>query len=406
MIDWQESAQMALRSLLGSKLRSALTMLGVAIGNGAVVALVAVGQGTQKATLEQFEALGPNVLFVRLTSARVRRAVSASARPLLLEDAEAIAANVPAIKAVAPEFHTTQLLSYGRQNLNAQVIGSTPDYLTVRKYRLSRGRFFNEGDIERNRRVMVLGAAMARRLFGETDPVGKTVRLQNQSFLVIGVLQSKGVLFGTDQDDQALAPLPLLSRQVAGRFFPYGIPLTLISLLARDETHLPTAQFQVTNLIRLLHPDARPDDIQITPQNGLLETTQTANQGLTQMLAAIASISLLVGGVGIMNIMLVSVTERTQEIGLRKALGARERDILSQFLIEAVILACVGGALGVGAAVAGVLAAESLALAPVSLSFSVIILSLGVSSAIGLGFGVLPAQRAARLDPIQALRSG
>ncbi|MFN5515715.1 MAG: ABC transporter permease [Cyanobacteriota bacterium] len=405
-MDWQESAQMALRSLLGSKLRSALTMLGVAIGNGAVVALVAVGQGTKEATLEQFQALGPNVLFVRLTSTRVRRAASASARPLLLEDAEAIAANVPAIKAVAPEFHTSQLLSYGRQALNAQVIGSTPEYLTVRNYRLAGGRFFNEGDMERNRRVMVLGAGMARRLFGETDPLGKTVRLQNQSFLVIGLLQSKGVLFGTDQDDQVVVPLPLLSRQVAGRFFPYGIPLTLIALLAKDEAHLPTAQFQVTNLIRLLHPDARADDIQITPQNGLLETTQTANQGLTQMLAAIASISLLVGGIGIMNIMLVSVTERTQEIGLRKALGAREGDILCQFLIEAVILACLGGALGVGAAVAGVLAAESLALAPVSLSLSAIVLSLAVSSAIGLGFGVLPAQRAARLDPIRALRSG
>ena len=399
-----ETLQMALVALRGNRLRSLLAMLGIAIGNGAVVALVAIGQGTKESTLAQFKALGPNVIFVSLSSTRVRRTLSQSAKPLLLSDAEAIAAQVSSVSAVAPEFQSQQLLSNGRDNLNVNIFGTSPEYLTVRNHQLAAGRFLNPVDLQRTNRVVILGATVAKRLFGQEDPVGQVVRIRNLSFEVVGVLKPKGVLFGIDHDDVAIIPISTMMRQVVGWNVPYGIPLSRVGLLAKDEDHLSTAAFQVKNLLQLRHPEASPADIRVEPQNTILETTKAADEGLTQMLTAIASISLLVGGIGVMNVMLVSVTERTQEIGLRKALGAKQGDILGQFLLEAVILTSLGGGGGIVITVVGLEIAKSLTWVVVSISLPSIALALGVSCSIGLFFGVFPAKRAARLDPIQALR--
>ncbi|MFM1842809.1 MAG: hypothetical protein RLZZ490_1546 [Cyanobacteriota bacterium] len=399
-----ETLNMALIALRGNRLRSVLAMLGIAIGNGAVVALMAIGQGTKERTLAQFKALGPNVIFVSLSSARVRRTLSQSAKPLLLSDAEAIAAQIPSVSAVAPEFQSQQLLSNGRENLNVNIVGTSPEYLSVRNYRIATGRFLNPVDLQRTNRVVILGANVAKRLFAQEDAVGQSVRIRNLGFEVVGVLKPKGLLFGTDYDDVAIIPISTLMRQVVGWNIPYGIPLSRISLLAKDDNHLSTAAFQVRNLLQLRHPETATNDIRVEPQNTLLETTKAADESLTQMLTAIASISLLVGGIGVMNVMLVSVTERTQEIGLRKALGAKQGDILSQFLLEAVILTSLGGGSGIIITVAGLSLAEHLTWVVASISLPSIALALGVSCGIGLFFGVFPAQRAAQLDPIQALR--
>lgn len=399
-----ETLAMAMMALRGNRLRSLLAMLGIAIGNGAVVALVAIGQGTKESTLAQFKALGPNVIFVSLSSARVRRTVSQSAKPLLLSDAEAIADQVSAVSAVAPEFQSEQLISNGRENLNVNIIGTSPEYLTVRYYQIDQGRFLSPVDLQRTNRVVVLGANVAQRLFGQENPVGQQVRIRNLGFQVVGVLKPKGLLFGTDYDDIAIVPLSTLTSQVIGWSIPYGIPLTRVSLLVKDEKHLSTAAFQVRNLLQLRHPESAPNDIRVEPQNTLLETTKAADEGLTQMLTAIASISLLVGGIGVMNVMLVSVTERTQEIGLRKALGAKQGDILGQFLFEAVILTSLGGGGGIVITVVGLTVATYFGAIVASISLPSIALALSVSCGIGLFFGVFPAQRAAQLDPIHALR--
>lgn len=402
-----ENIKMAFSALLGNKLRSSLTMVGIAIGNASVIAMVAVGQGAQKLTAEQFESLGPNVLFISLTSPRIRRTYSNEARPLVVADAEAIASQVPTVDAVAPEIHTSQLIDYRGRTLNSSsVIGTTPEFLKVRNYRLDRGRFLNEIDLRRNNRVVVLGAEVAGRLFARENPVGQRLRIRNISFEVIGVLAPKGSLFGSNQDDRAVVPLTTASHQLIGRrTSPYGIPITLVALTARSQESLKAAEFQVKNFLQLRHPNSREDDIRVHSQNSILETAEETDAGLAAMLGAIAGISLFVGGIGVMNIMLVSVTERTQEIGLRKAIGAKEKDILLQFLIEAVILATVGGMSGIVLGVGGIAIASSFSPLATSLSFPSLVLALGVSGGIGLFFGVVPAQRAARLDPIVALRS-
>lgn len=399
-----ESVKMSLAALTANKLRSGLTMLGIAIGNASVIAMVAVGQGAQKLAAEQFEALGPNVLFVSLSSRRLRRTLSSEARPLLFEDARAIAEQVPAVAEVCPEIQGTQVVSYQSQTVNGSIVGTTPEYLKVRNFRLAEGRFLNKVDLQRRTRVAVLGAGLAAQLFKEQEPLGQQIRINNLSFQVVGVTAAKGSLFGENQDEKLVIPLTTMAYQVVGRTSPYGIPLSLIALLARDSDRLDSARFQVENLLRLRHHLTRSEDIRIFAQDALLETASKTNEGLTRMLAAIASISLLVGGIGVMNIMLVSVVERRQEIGLRKALGAQERDILGQFLIESVILATAGGTLGIGAGVGWSLAANALASVSTSISASSIVLALGVSGGIGLFFGVFPAQRAAKLDPIVALQ--
>jgi putative ABC transport system permease protein len=404
-MEFLETSKMAFSALLANKLRSSLTMVGIAVGNAAVIAMVAVGQGAQQMTAEQFDSLGPKVLYVSLTSKKIRRVLSETTKPLTVADAEAIATQVPTVAEVAPEIYTDRLLTYRQEVIEGKIVGTTPTYLSVRNFELASGRFLTAVDVRRNNRVVVLGAELAEQLFGFENPVGKHIRIQNMGFEVVGVLAPKGLLFGSNQDDKAIVPLTTMSNQILGRTSPYGIPISVIAIAARDKNSVDAAQFQVTNLIRLRHQARREDAIRIYPQTALMETAQETNDGLTLMLGAIAGISLFVGGIGVMNIMLVSVTERTQEIGLRKAIGARERDILSQFLLEALILATTGGALGVFLGIGGLTLTSAFSPLYTSLSPVSIVAAVGVSGTVGLFFGVVPARRAAKLDPIVALRN-
>jgi putative ABC transport system permease protein len=252
---------------------------------------------------------------------------------------------------------------------------------------------------------VALGADLAEKLFGNTDPIGQTMRIKNASFLVIGVMEPKGAVLGDNQDDTAFIPLTTMANRIMGRTSPYGLELTFISATAKNQDSIGAAQFQIENLLRLRHKITDEDDFTVRTQKDVLKIVGTITGGLTLLLAAIAAISLLVGGIGVMNIMLVSVTERTQEIGLRKAIGAQERDILIQFLIEAVILSAAGGIIGTGLGISVIQLVAMVGPLKAGISPVAILLSVSVSGGIGLFFGVVPARRAAKLDPIVALRS-
>ena len=405
-MDIVESVKMATTTLLANKLRSSLTMLGIIIGNASVIAMVGIGQGAQKLAAEQFESLGPNVLFVVPGSQRSRNTTFDLPRTLVLADAQAIATQVPSVKQVAPQINSQELITYRNKNSNSTITGTTPEFLSVRSFDVARGRFITDLDFKKNNQVIVLGPDLANRLFGNVDPIGESVRVKNVSFQVIGVMESKGSFLGTNQDDTAFVPLTTLANRVVGRRrSPYGVQVTFISVSAKDETSMGAAQFQIENLLRLRHKITKYDDFTVNNQRDLLQTVNTVTNGLTLMLAAIAAISLFVGGIGIMNIMLVSVTERTQEIGLRKAIGATQQDILIQFMIEAVILSATGGLLGTALGVGGILVVGAVTPLQAAVSPMAIAVAVSVSGCIGLFFGVIPARRAAQLDPIVALRS-
>jgi putative ABC transport system permease protein len=404
-MDWLESFKMAGRTLLGNKLRSSLTMLGIIIGNASVIFTIGVGQGAQQLAADEFEALGPNVLFVVPGSRETQNTSLDFPKTLVLADAEAIAAQVPSVRAVAPQRQNRQLVTYRNKNVPTLVVGTTPEFLLVRGFELDRGRFLNEIDISRNGTVAVVGSDLAERLFGAIDPLGKSVRIQGTSFNVVGVMQPKGSFLGTNQDDTIFIPVTTMVNQVVGRTSPYGLDLTFISIAGSDEASVEAAKFQITNLLRLRHQIIGEDDFTVDTQQDILAIVGTITGALTLMLAAIAGISLLVGGIGIMNIMLVSVTERTAEIGLRKALGASQRDILIQFTIEAVILSVAGGFIGTSLGVAGIATIGAFSPLKAPVSGMAIALATGVSGGIGLAFGILPARQAAKLDPIVALRS-
>jgi putative ABC transport system permease protein len=404
-MDILESLKMATSTLVANKLRSSLTMLGIIIGNASVIGMVGVGQGTQKLAADQFESLGPNVLFVVPGSDSERRTEFDLPKTLVLADAEAIASQVPTVKAVAPQVNGNQLITYRNFNTKKTIIGTTPTFLSVRSADVDKGRFISDIDLKRNNRIVVLGSEIAEKFFGNKNPLGQSLRIKDISFQIVGVMKAKGSFLGENQDDRVYVPLTTMSSQIVGNVSPYGTQVDFISVSAKDRDSISAAQFQIENLLRLRHKIQDEDDFGVQTQKDILTIVGTVTNSLTILLAAIAGISLLVGGIGVMNIMLVSVTERTQEIGLRKAIGAQEKDILSQFLIEAVILSALGGTVGTLIGVGGlILIAVASPLSPV-ISPAVILLAVGVSGSIGLFFGVVPAKRAAKLDPIVALRS-
>lgn len=396
---------MAVATLAANKLRSSLTMLGIVIGNASVIATIGVGEGAQRFVTAEVQSLGPNTLFVRPGSPEADRRPVWPPQTLVLADAEAIAEEVPTIVAVAPELTGSEVVSYRGRNASVTTIGTTPDYTQVRDFQIAQGRFISKLDGERVQRVAVLGSEVARQLFNGQNPIGQSVRVRNLRMQVIGVMQPKGSSFGMDMDLTVFMPIKTMANQLVGRRSPYGLGVSYISLSARDETVIRAAQFQIANLLRRRHKIVGEDDFTIRNQQDLQNTLGAITGTLQVMLVAIASISLLVGGIGITNIMLVSVAERTQEIGLRKAIGASQRDILMQFVIEATILSCLGGAIGTAVGAGGlalVSVVTSIEAAPSSMAIGV---AVGVSGAIGLFFGVIPAQQAAKLDPIVALRS-
>ncbi|MBF1991624.1 ABC transporter permease [Fischerella thermalis CCMEE 5273] len=400
-----ESIKMAGKTLLSNKLRSTLTMLGIVIGNASVIAMIGIGEAGQKYVNKQLESLGPNVLFILPGNRETQRISFEVPKTLVLADADAIATQVPTVAGVAPELNRRQVVTYRNRNTNVNIIGTTPTFPEVRDFDMAQGRFFTEVDIKRNNQVTVLGAKLAERLFNESNPVGAQLRIKDSSFQVIGVLEAKGSSLGADYDEAALIPITTSANRLVGRNSPYGIGLDYIVVSARDANSVDGAEFQITNLLRQRHKITGEDDFTIRTQKDAMQTIGQITGALTIMLAAIAAISLIVGGIGIMNIMLVSVTERTQEIGLRKAIGATQQDILLQFMIEAVILSAAGGLIGTAIGVSGILLVGALTPLDAGISVVAITLSVGVSGGIGLFFGVVPARRAAKLDPIVALRS-
>jgi len=404
-MDLFESTRMAVKTLTANKLRSTLTMLGIIIGNASVIAMIGIGQGAQRLASEQFESLGPNVLFVSPGSRQLRNRTFDLPRTLVLDDAKAIATQVPSVKEVAPQRQSQLPVIYRNLNTSSLIVGTTPAFLSVRSFDMERGRFITDQDVARNTQVVALGSDIATRFFGNRDPIGEEIRIRGITFRVVGVMQSKGAFLGNNQDDAVYVPITTMANRLTGRTSPYGLDLTFISITAKNEASIPAAEFQVTNLLRLRHKITGEDDFTVQTQKDVLQIVGTVTGGLTIMLAAIAAISLIVGGIGIMNIMLVSVTERTQEIGLRKAIGASQRDILVQFIIEAVILSAAGGLLGTAIGVGGIVLVGAFTPLQAGISPIAIAVATGVSGGIGLFFGVVPARQAAKLDPIVALRS-
>ena len=404
-MNFLESIQMAGKTLLSNKLRTALTMLGIVIGNASVITMMGIGEGGQRFVNQELESLGPNVLFVIPGNRATQRISRDVPKTLVYEDAKAIANQVPTVAAVTGELNSREVVTYRNQNTNVNIIGTTPTFLTVRNFETATGRFFTDLDMRRNNQVVVLGAELAERLFGNRNPVGEQLRIKNVSFQVIGVLEGKGSNLGVNYDEAAVIPLMTMANRIVGRTSPYGLELSYLVASAKNAESVDAAKFQMTNLLRLRHKITGEDDFTINTQKDALQIVGQITGALTIMLAAIASISLFVGGIGIMNIMLVSVTERTQEIGLRKAIGATQQDILVQFMIEAVIVSVMGGVVGTAIGVSGILLVAAITPLEAAISPGAIATVVLISGAVGLFFGVVPARRAAQLDPIVALRS-
>ncbi|MGQ9567258.1 MAG: ABC transporter permease [Anaerolineae bacterium] len=407
-MNWWESLRVALQSLLANKLRSGLTMLGIVIGVAAVISLVAAGAGAQAQVLERFQGLGANVLIVRPGAAFFRGVAQGgtSVESLTLDDVEAIVRLSKTVVAVAPEYSTSAQVVYGSKNARTTVVGVTPEYAIVQNWQVVQGRFLNAQELASQAKVAVLGSSVAETLFGTglVNPIGKTIKINRQNDQVVGVLKSKGATGFQAQDDRVL--IPLTTAQV--RFGGAGSKkVQAINLQVASADKMTLAQAEVRAILRARHglTGSQADDFNIFNQTQIVETVEQTTQTFTVLLGSIAAISLVVGGIGIMNIMLVSVTERTREIGIRKAVGARRRDILGQFLMEAVVLSVLGGLVGIlaGYAVAQAIA-PLLGIGRALVTVESVTLALAVSIGVGLFFGIYPANRAARLNPIDALR--
>ena len=335
---FSETALMAVKTIKANRLRSLLTILGIVIGNASVITLVGVGKGAQNLAEKQLSNLGANVLFVVPGNNDTRRRGVAFPKNLVLEDATAIEEQVPTVKRVAPQITSNEVVQYGAKSSSSSISGVTPEFLPVRSFDISNGRFMSTDDIKGAKNVVVIGPDLKVKLFGEINPLGKIIRIKDQSFQVIGVMSPKGAVFGNNQDENAYIPITTMVNRLTGRDPTYGVSLSFISIEALNEQSTKAAKFQITNLLRQRHKIIREDDFAVRSQKDALQIVGAITGGLTFMLGAIGGVSLLVGGIGIMNIMLVSVSERTEEIGLRKALGARSSYVLTQFLVEALIL--------------------------------------------------------------------
>ncbi|HXH22540.1 MAG TPA: ABC transporter permease [Dehalococcoidia bacterium] len=411
-----DSFLIAFEALAANKMRAALTMLGIIIGVGAVIALMAVGQGSQKAVTDRIAGLGSNLIFIRPGAVNQSgvRSSAGSAQTLTLEDAQAIAAGVNGVVAAAPEFRIPLQISAGGTNTNTPALGVTPEYAEALNLTLAGGQFITQDDVDRRARVVVLGASVAQTLFPDSDGVGQQVRFGFGRNLVtatvVGVLQRKGGNTAQSQDNQVYIPISTAQTQIQiSRTARAGAIVSQITVQVSNKSQIDRAKVEITELLSQRHRVVEPD-FTVESQEDITEAVNQVSETMTVLLGSIAGISLVVGGIGIMNIMLVSVTERTREIGIRKAVGATRSDIMMQFLTEALAVTVAGGLIGIAAGIGAARLLDGRSIAGLGsnvqtvISWTSVVVAFGVSAAIGLFFGLYPASRAAKLNPIQALR--
>lgn len=407
MIDFKSTLIMAIRSLKINKMRSILTSLGIIIGVSAVIIMLAVGTGASKKIAKDMESMGSNLLMIRsasATSGGVRMGFGTKPS-LTLKDAEVIEKTARGVLAVAPYSSGTAQLTYGNQNWSTTIGGTTASYLFIRNYEILSGRNFIPEDIKNNTKVAIIGNTVANELFGDVDPLNKTMRIGNVPFKIIALLKTKGQSgMGMDQDDLVFIPITTAQKKVFGTDFPGSIKM--INVKAQSDESMKTAEEDIDEILTKRHNIGKNQDKDFEIRNlaEMQETIKSSARTMSILLGAIASVSLIVGGIGIMNIMLVSVTERTKEIGIRMAIGAKASDIRIQFLIESFLLSVIGGVIGVLIGVAGAKAIQIFSEMSISISGFSIALSLGFSGAIGVLFGYYPAYKASLLNPIDALR--
>ncbi len=404
-ISLKEAFKMAAKTLISNKLRSSLTMLGIIIGNASVITLVGLGRGAQTLAKNQLSNLGANVLFIVPGNNDTRRRGIAFPKNLVLEDAYAIEDQVPSVKKVAPQISANEIVQSNAKSLNISIAGITPEFLQVRSFEVNEGRFISSNDVKGSKSVVVIGPDLKTEFFKDDMALGKNIRIKDHSYEIIGILKPKGAVFGSNQDKNAYIPLSTMVNRITGKDPTFGISLSFISVEAISKNKTSAAKFQITNLLRQRHKILRDDDFAVRSQEDALNIVTNITSGLTFLLAGIGAVSLIVGGIGIMNIMLVSVSERTEEIGLRKAIGAKQSDVLIQFLFEALILSVIGGLIGTVTGLSGVYIIGIITPLPASVGIPTTLSTMIISGSIGLIFGVLPAKRASKLDPIVALRS-
>ena len=406
----RESLAISLNSIIANKLRSFLTMLGIIIGVAAVIALMSIGRGAQATITQRISGLGTNLVFVRPGSQSTGgvRTAEGSAQTLTMEDAEAISF-IPSVNEVAPEANTFGQVVSGRLNMNGSIVGVTPSYATVRNFEIDYGDFISDINVDTKAMVAVLGHNVAQNLFPGDDPIGKAVLINRQQFRIIGKLKPKGGTGFGSQDNVVVVPITTHMSKLASQRSATGARnVSNINIQVRSSKEIASAMEEIRSLLRERHRIVREDDFAVTSQEETLSALNQITGVFTMFLGSIAGISLLVGGIGIMNIMLVSVTERTREIGIRKAVGAKKRDILAQFLVESATLSLLGGGIGllVGVGISRLVTRLNLNGQPLQtvVSPDIMLLAVVVSAAVGIFFGIYPATRAASLHPIDALR--